>query len=370
MSLVRSMGMRHTRAGTLLAIALVLCAAPTFAETLLVEAPDASSSGPEGSPFQGPWESFGSSPGRATLVTTSHSVRIDRASGDAVSLSKTRDFEPAPQTLRLTFDVSLAAIRSRALAAQVFRVGASFTLANTDEADARTYARLGLNTTGGAGFQLRDMVTGKNSPTMAGNQAITWALNHSGSALSYAAPNGTREALASDRMDVWVGRDKVFDDIAVTTPGVPMTDLKWYWGASAGGTTTFANVAVTALDGSEPLPDAVPPSLLPAANVTSPSSPVEPELELYRPVPNPFQRTTRFAYAVSGTAEHVDIGVFDIAGRRVRGLVNGLQRAGRYQVAWDGLADDGIKATNGVYFLRASIGGTSRVVRVVHLVQP
>jgi hypothetical protein len=81
-------------------------------------------------------------------------------------------------------------------------------------------------------------------------------------------------------------------------------------------------------------------------------------LELYRPSPNPFSQTTTIAYAVGGqSGETVAIGIYDVAGRLVRELVNGFQGPGRYQASWDGRSDDGVTVTKGVYFLRAYVGG-------------
>jgi hypothetical protein len=81
-------------------------------------------------------------------------------------------------------------------------------------------------------------------------------------------------------------------------------------------------------------------------------------LELYRPTPNPFTQSTTIAYAVGGqTGETVSIGIYDVAGRLVRELVNGFQAPGRYQASWDGRSNDGVSVTKGVYFVRAHVGG-------------
>jgi hypothetical protein len=83
-------------------------------------------------------------------------------------------------------------------------------------------------------------------------------------------------------------------------------------------------------------------------------------LELYRPSPNPFSQTTTIAYAVNASAgADVQIGIYDVAGRLVRRLVNGFQAAGRYTAVWDGRSDGGVSVTQGVYFLRAMVAGQS-----------
>jgi len=90
-------------------------------------------------------------------------------------------------------------------------------------------------------------------------------------------------------------------------------------------------------------------------------------IELYRPSPNPFSATTRIAYAVAGSGENVQIGVFDIAGRRIRSLVSGFQAPGRYEVTWDGLGDNGTRARIGAYFIRSAVGVARKVVPVVYV---
>ncbi|MBI1796734.1 MAG: T9SS type A sorting domain-containing protein [Candidatus Eisenbacteria bacterium] len=67
--------------------------------------------------------------------------------------------------------------------------------------------------------------------------------------------------------------------------------------------------------------------------------------------PNPFTRSSvlRFALPVGG---RVSLAIYDIAGRRVRTLVDGTLDAGWHQRVWDGTGDDGVRAGAGVYFSR------------------
>jgi uncharacterized repeat protein (TIGR01451 family) len=80
-------------------------------------------------------------------------------------------------------------------------------------------------------------------------------------------------------------------------------------------------------------------------------------LELYQPIPNPFQNSTTIGYAVGGAGQSVEIGIYNVAGRLIRNLASGFQSAGRYQVVWDGRSADGSTVSGGVYFLRAYVGG-------------
>ncbi len=92
-------------------------------------------------------------------------------------------------------------------------------------------------------------------------------------------------------------------------------------------------------------------------------------VQLYRPSPNPFSGVTHFAYAVTGEREAaVEIAVYNVAGRAVKKLVASVQVPGRYDVAWDGTDDSGVKVTRGVYFVRTMIAGLKQdVVRILYV---
>ena len=308
-----------------------------------------------------PWEVFGVSSARSQITSEAQMMRVALNPGDRAACVRRLTLDAPVEAVLCRFNLSVA---GEAGASQVLRVGAGLGTSADDSPDAATYARLGVAVDAAGTFQIRDLVGRRTSPSFAGTQAISWALNNSGRALSYAAPDGSLEAVADDRMDVWVGRQKVFDDMAVTMRGGTIAELKWYWGAGT-GVTTFDHLTVEAFDGADAAALGAisegPPILEPP--------PGEAPLELYRPTPNPFERTMRFAYAIPTGIEAVDIGVFDVSGRRVRSLVQERQQVGVYEVQWDGRADGGVRVKNGVYFLRASIGTQSRVARVVYLLK-
>jgi len=62
------------------------------------------------------------------------------------------------------------------------------------------------------------------------------------------------------------------------------------------------------------------------------------DFELSQNYPNPFNPTTRIDYglAVSG---RVSLKIFNVRGQLVRTIVDQMQTAGRYTVAWDGRAE-------------------------------
>ena len=55
-------------------------------------------------------------------------------------------------------------------------------------------------------------------------------------------------------------------------------------------------------------------------------------------------------------ASHVQLVVFDVAGRRVRTVVDKDFRAGKFHAVWDGTNDGGRKVSSGIYFYRLVAG--------------
>jgi hypothetical protein len=71
--------------------------------------------------------------------------------------------------------------------------------------------------------------------------------------------------------------------------------------------------------------------------------------------PNPFGSATTIAYSLA-RREHVNISVYDLAGRHVCTLVDEVQKASRYRTEWDGRNGRGEDVPPGVYFIRYSAG--------------
>jgi hypothetical protein len=63
----------------------------------------------------------------------------------------------------------------------------------------------------------------------------------------------------------------------------------------------------------------------------------------------------------------VELAILDIAGRRVRTLMNGELPAGDGEARWDGLGRHGEVPGVGVYFARLSAPGGQRIAKLVLL---
>ena len=85
--------------------------------------------------------------------------------------------------------------------------------------------------------------------------------------------------------------------------------------------------------------------------------------------PNPVVRGTVVSFVVpsTGASERVSIRLYDVTGRMVRSLVDGVLPAGRHAVEWTRETDQGESASPGVYFVCAEHGRDRCSRRVVVL---
>lgn len=71
--------------------------------------------------------------------------------------------------------------------------------------------------------------------------------------------------------------------------------------------------------------------------------------------PNPFSHNTTVSYQLD-RAGRVRLSVYNMAGQRVKTLVNAVQSAGAHTINWDGRDEDGSKVCAGMYFARLQTG--------------
>ncbi|HWN82870.1 MAG TPA: FG-GAP-like repeat-containing protein, partial [Candidatus Udaeobacter sp.] len=81
-------------------------------------------------------------------------------------------------------------------------------------------------------------------------------------------------------------------------------------------------------------------------------------------VPNPFAASTAFALTLPARGA-VRLGVYDVQGRFVATLAEGMQPAGRQEMHWDGRNSSGHALPGGVYFVRLESGGQVTAQKVV-----
>jgi cytochrome c553 len=91
------------------------------------------------------------------------------------------------------------------------------------------------------------------------------------------------------------------------------------------------------------------------AGVTRDDRDVELVYALNQNFPNPFGPATAIEYSLA-MREHVNISVYDLAGRHVCSLVDEVQDPDRYRTEWDGRNSRGEELPPGVYFIRYCAG--------------
>jgi hypothetical protein len=72
---------------------------------------------------------------------------------------------------------------------------------------------------------------------------------------------------------------------------------------------------------------------------------------LTRIAPNPIRSTATISYSLS-RKQRTAVSLYDVSGRRLKTLVQGIQTPGRYSLAWDGTDDKGRLLSAGVYFVK------------------
>jgi len=86
------------------------------------------------------------------------------------------------------------------------------------------------------------------------------------------------------------------------------------------------------------------------------------------PRPNPFATSTTFHLALP-VSERIELAVYDLLGRRVRTLQQGLMEAGAHALAWGGDDDAGGPVGGGVYFAHLTRGDGSDIRRRILLLR-
>ena len=76
---------------------------------------------------------------------------------------------------------------------------------------------------------------------------------------------------------------------------------------------------------------------------------------LYYNYPNPFKPITVIDYAIPQPT-HVKLVVYDILGRNIATLVNGIDTEGYKSIKWNGINDQGQLVSAGMYFYHLQAG--------------
>ena len=90
------------------------------------------------------------------------------------------------------------------------------------------------------------------------------------------------------------------------------------------------------------------------------------KFELSQNYPNPFNPSTTIKYSLPKRSD-VRLNIYDILGRHVVMLVDGIKPAGEYEVAWDGTDENRQAVASGVYFYQLKIDGYGEAKKMLLL---
>jgi len=88
---------------------------------------------------------------------------------------------------------------------------------------------------------------------------------------------------------------------------------------------------------------------------------------LYQNYPNPFNPSTTIAFFLPEKAA-VKLDIFDVKGRKVMTLVDGLKEAGKHRIEWNGNNGRRKPVSSGIYYYRLS-AGKDRITRKLVLMR-
>ena len=83
--------------------------------------------------------------------------------------------------------------------------------------------------------------------------------------------------------------------------------------------------------------------------------------------PNPFNPMTEIRYSVGREPRRVRMRIYDIQGRLVRTLVDGVGQPGVHKAVWQGRDDAGGQVSSGIYFCRLQVGAENHTHKMMLL---
>ncbi len=92
------------------------------------------------------------------------------------------------------------------------------------------------------------------------------------------------------------------------------------------------------------------------------------EFQLEQNYPNPFNPETIIAYAIPAQASggvHVTLRIYNLQGQLVRTLFNQPQKAGRYEITWNGRNERGEQVATGIFIYRLQAGSFAQSRKMV-----
>lgn len=88
-------------------------------------------------------------------------------------------------------------------------------------------------------------------------------------------------------------------------------------------------------------------------------------ITLFESSPNPFCNKTNIRFKIDNKTCKINLAVYNLAGTRVKELLNQFMEVGEYEVLWDATDESGKLLVNGVYFLRLQTEEESKLIKLI-----
>jgi hypothetical protein len=105
---------------------------------------------------------------------------------------------------------------------------------------------------------------------------------------------------------------------------------------------------------------------VPITSVGEPANFKLTEFELYNNFPNPFNPSTTIRYSIT-SPEKVSIRIYDISGQLVKDFNKEHNRAGQFEIIWDGKNNFNEKVSSGAYFYQIVAGNNVEAKKMIML---
>jgi flagellar hook assembly protein FlgD len=83
--------------------------------------------------------------------------------------------------------------------------------------------------------------------------------------------------------------------------------------------------------------------------------------------PNPFSKKTTITYTIPENHTRVSMAIYDVTGRRVKYLVDGIYNAGDVVLEWYGQDESNNRLPQGIYYLRMIVGKKAKSTKIVFI---
>lgn len=86
--------------------------------------------------------------------------------------------------------------------------------------------------------------------------------------------------------------------------------------------------------------------------------------ELFQNYPNPFNSATTIKFRLEKTAD-IKLDIFDITGKHIKRILNGVRHSGRHTVVWQGDNDNDQSVSSGIYFCTLKSKGYQSIIKLL-----